>query len=304
MKKLIALMIILAMLICSLASCADSTVTGTSETTATPVIIAPSKYEATEYLDGELSFSLTYLHKDEANYLEANKDSKYYTGKDKIGTTKEIEIDGKKYIFKYSNSIDTNAYKHATTDFYVNNDDFGKKITLAVNSESNLTVGLYTFKGEEGYNITRDEALEKAKEILSAYSVKVSEYRVTYEIKRPNDTYYFRMNRYVNGIETNEVATISINFDGTLSSFGTVCNGAFDGVDISGIDMEAVNAVIKEKADKIYEGYTYEITGKEVTLMRKADGSFALDFDIDTKVSGKELEAITKDRMTLFITFE
>ena len=112
------------------------------------------------------------------------------------------------------------------------------------------------------------------------------------------------MNRYINGIETNESAAISINFDGTLNAYKLVGNGAFDGVDISGIDMEAVNAVIKEKADKIYEGYTYEITGKEVTLMRKADGSFALDFDIDTKVSGKELEAITKDRMTLFITFE
>jgi len=297
-------MIILAMLICSLASCADSTAIGTSETTATPVIIAPSKYEATEYLDGELSFSLTYLHKDEANYLEANKDSKDYTDKDKIGTTKEIEIDGEKYIFSYKKSRSNNIYNNTLTEFYVNNDDFGKLVTAEFNAELNKVTAIYSIRGEEGYDITRDEAFEKAKEFLSAYSVKVSEYRVTYEIKRPNDTYYFHMNRYINGIETNESAAISINFDGTLNAYKLVGNGAFDGVDISGIDMEAVNAVIKEKADKIYEGYTYEITGKEVMLMRKADGSFALNFDIDTKVSGKELEAITKDRMTLFITFE
>ena len=270
-------------------------------------MVTPKKYTATEYLNDELTYYIKHLHKDEAGYMETTTEGKNYGDKEKYGTTIEYEIDGKTYTFKYESSRDRKQYNHGVIDIYANEKDFGKRVVLEFNNTLNRVTALYSISCEEGYDstdLTRDEALEKAKEILRAHTSAASEYQVTSENKRSNETYYFRMNRFVGGTETNEYAMISINFDGTVNSYKLVCLGAFDGVDISGVDMNAVKASIKEKADKTYEGYTYEVTGEEISLIRKEDGSFTFNVHIDTKVSGKEFETPINDRMKMFINLE
>ena len=296
MKKLISLMMIFAVFLCLLTSCADTGTTGTTATTAEPVIIAPSKYEAIEYLDGELSFSLTYLHKNEANLWEGNE----YIDSKKMGKTKELTIDGKTYTFRYKETRESEMYNRGSVDFYATSDAVYGGIFGEFNEELNSWRYVYGLPNEGSEVISKEEALEKAKAFVRTVTSAADEFELTYT-REYGERLYFRFERKIDGVLTNEKIIVLINKDGTLGAYTLACLGAFDGVDISGIDMDAVNAAIKEKSDKIYEGYTYEIKATEYMIARKADGSFVMCFDIDTRVSGKELEKPTIDRMTLYI---
>ena len=291
-----------------LASCANTGTSGTSGTTAPIVKVTPKNYKATEYLDGVLTFYIPKFHKDEANYLQTLTGSKdrVYEDEEKLGTTMEVKITGETYDLPYKESRTGDAYNHSIIDRYVAYiEEFNKDLTVEYNRSLNRITAMYSMPGESGHSITRDEALKKAQALLKSQLNSASEYEVDYENERTNDTYYFSFVRVVKGIKTNETASVAINFDGTVNAYKFGCMGAFDGVDLSGLDMDAVNGVIKEKADKIYEGYTYEITESNFTVIRKADGSFVLDFALRVDVSGNEYgDDIVKDRMSLFIYLE
>ena len=309
MKKIISLLIVLTMIIGVFASCADNTTTSTesnttsastSHTTVSSLKITPKSYSAAEYLNGDLSFYLEHLHTDEAGYLESAENYADYTDEAKAGIVQKINIDGKTYDFTYKKSRNNDRYNHNRTDFYICNINGD-----IVNAEYNATLGkitaIYSIVGKGSSVITRDEAFEKAKAFLAKEISSASEYELTYENERSNNTYYFRFNRFTDGVKTSETAAVSMNFDGTVNSYKFIGTGSFDGVDISGIDMNAVDAVIKEKTDEIYSGYSYEITARDFTLNRTADGTFVLDFNFKADVSGKDLEKVTQDRMCMFV---
>ena len=288
MKKLISLLIIFAVFLCLLTSCADTGTTGTTATTAEPVIINPGKYEAIEYLDDYMCFSLTYLHKNEANLWEGNS----YIDSDKIGKKQMLTVGNKTYTFNYKETRESSRYNRGLVEFYATNEGiFGE-----FNEELGRWCYISGLPDEGGEPIFREEALERAKAFVRSVTSAADEFELT-----DSSGFRFEFDRTVDGVPALEKIIVKFNGDGTLNKYSLVCLGAFDGVDISGIDMDALNAAVKEKSDKIYEGYTYEIKATEYMIARKADGSFVMCLDIDTKVSGKELQKPTQDRMTLYI---
>jgi hypothetical protein len=300
MKKIISLITVFIMLCCALASCADTN--ATTGTTATPVKVELTEYTYEEYLDGVLSSYIFALHKDEAKYLEsldASVRDDIFVDEEKIGDTKEYEINGKKYTFTYKESNPSDAYKAEIKDKYICEYE-GKEINLTYNPALDRVTAVYSIPGGSGKDITRDEAFEKAKDFIKKHHQEDGEFEIEYENDR-GDTYYFRFRRIVDGFKVDEKATVEINYDGTLCAYIFRSMGAFDGVDLTAINMEKINSVIKEKCDKVYEGYTYEVTEQDIMFDRKADGSFFINCTVHTLVEGGQLSKKTNDRTCMFI---
>jgi hypothetical protein len=163
---------------------------------------------------------------------------------------------------------------------------------------------MYLISNEGKKIMTRDTAFEKAKDILKEHLQTHEEYELEYENARRGDSYFFTFRRIVDGFRVEEKANIEINYDGTICAYQFIGMNAFDGVDLTGVSMDKINGIIKEKCEKVYEGYTYEMKETELLVSRKADGSFVISCTAHAEVEGGELPKKMKDRTCLFIYLE
>jgi hypothetical protein len=293
MKKIICLVIALSMLVCALASCANTETTGT---TAEPIKVTASEYSVTEYFDGLMNGGgIPQFHQ---GVPPAGLVKESYKDLEKAGTTKEIKIDGETYKLDYKTSVESEYYNYGALHYYVNK---GIKIGFTDSGDCVYASGLIRNNCEK---ISQDEALKKAEDFLKGKVTNISEYELQEVTDKYDESYRFDFARFIDGMITNETMRVIINFDGSLGGYVFNNIGAFDGVDVSGIDMNEIEEVLKEKLDKTYEGYTYEITYKKYTMCRKADGKFAFDVALEFNVSGKEFTTPVPDEMFLLITLE
>ena len=297
--------------LCTFASCSNvpPDTTGTTATTPVPVKVEPTKYTYEEYLDGMLDGGyIASLHKDEAKYIEkamaAAKESRAnkFVDEAKVGKTIDIEINGDTYTCTYKESRKVTNYNY-TRDIYIGEYYTGKEFKLTYNTALNRVTSMYLISNEGKQIMTRDTAFEKAKDILKEHLQTHEEYELEYENDR-GDSYYFSFRRIVDGFRVDEEANIEINDDGTIGAYQFINMNAFDGVDLTGVSMDKINGIIKEKCEKVYEGYTYEMKETELLVSRKADGSFMISCTAHAEVEGGELPKKMKDRTCLFIYLE
>jgi hypothetical protein len=299
---------------CAFASCSNvpsATTTGTTATTSVPVKVEPTKYTYEEYLDGVLDGGyIAFLHKDEAKYIEkamaAAKEARAnrFVDEAKVGNTMEIEINGDTYTFTYKETLKSNSYNVELKDLYMYEYDTGYELRMTYNPTIERVSSVYRILNEGEKIMTRDTAFEKAKDILKEHLQTHEEYELEYENDRRGDSYFFTFRRIVDGFRVEEKANIEINYDGTICAYQFIGMNAFDGVDLTGVSMDKINGIIKEKCEKVYEGYTYEMKETELLVSRKADGSFVISCTAHAEVEGGELPKKMKDRTCLFIYLE
>ena len=234
-------------------------------------------------------------HMDETDLFE---ELGYYFDEQKRGTKASVEFGGKIWTATYENSQDTGLYNDKV-DRYTGKVD-GLTVKFEINSETGICTSFGKSVGEYDENsnkLTRDECLELVLEYLSGYVSDIENYRIVLEHYPSKKLgYYFKFARFVDGIQTSDTASIRIKEDGEIYYHIFKNLGEFKDVDVSSIDMTALNKAVKAKLDGIYGEFdSYDYANTEMILTKLADGSYAFDYQAEVNVKETKDSATVRD---------
>lgn len=249
------------------------------------------------------------------------EDVTYYENENKIGNHKaEIDLFSNIAISTDNDKVNTKAstdflgktwtatYKETKTSDYYNGKEYvysgktdGRKVTFKINAATGTCTDFYLTLGES-YDeslkeLTRDECLAKVTEFLEKRIDDIENYELVAERRLTEKYgYHFRFARIIEGIQTSDTVFVQIRENGEIYAYKERSLGAFKGVDVSSIDMTALNKAVKAKLDGIYgefDSYDYDTT--EMILTKLADGSYVFDYQAEVNVKEKKDSATVRD---------
>ena len=229
--------------------------------------------------------SVVVQHKDELTVLQ--------TKREKIDTkhkTITYNYNGKDYELKYNETTTFSTY-NSSRDMYMMYDG-----RLLLEIGINPVTGRIDFFSwlDKDYaktvtdNVkTRDDCFEICKEYLSNYVDDLSEYRL-YDEKYDEyleigAKYEFKFKRYIDDIPTSDLISIGVTAYGDVLDHRFECLGGMKNAKRpSDSEMKDIRKSVSKKLDKIYEPvkdkYDVTIGEEELLFMRLADGRYALQF--------------------------
>lgn len=262
-------------LVCLLTSCSLST-----------------KYKVFEV--GDYDYNSEAKHKMEIEYdTGSHKDQKL------VNSKKTIEYNGVAYLCEYSKTIETGGYKGAYDQYFYESGN-GIIVDFGINCDTGKMVQ-YSWYDKDYLKFTktpilnREECLALAEDYLSGYTDNISQYKLEKEkLHKANDGlgdfYDFTFNRYIDGIKTNDRASIGITVRGTVFSHALHHFGQMnDAVVPTEKDISIIEKNIDEKMNKIYyksgDAYNFSYKTTDRVLRRMQDGKYALEYTIDVDIT-------------------
>ncbi|MBQ8404537.1 MAG: hypothetical protein IJX55_08985 [Clostridia bacterium] len=283
------------------------TTSGTEDTLPTVIKLGESGEFTANYIGGHASDSnLNAEHSVEFSVGNFNN----FVDESKANERKIIEINGRTWAGRYSFSVDS-PYYGCDLDYYagVNPLTWEKIFHIAYNRETGEMVGFSAvpecFPNIPETPITRDEAYEKAIEFLNNTISDMEDYELYYEGEDEFvNGYDFDFYKTINGIKTMEIISIEITGAGDVSRYSLRGYGATKNVDLSALDMVALNKVIEAKVNAIYKN-NFDINSTfELRLDRLEDGTYY--FYCTSRVTGRTTEdgELLKDTSFFAITLQ
>ncbi|MBQ8404488.1 MAG: hypothetical protein IJX55_08720 [Clostridia bacterium] len=270
----------------------DAGTTGGTEDTLPTVIKLGESGEFTAYdMGGHAGVSnLNANHTVEFSVGDIN----HFVDESKANERKIIEINGRTWAGRYNFSVDS-PYYGCDMDHYsgVNPLTWEKIFHITYNRDTGELIGFTAnkvcFTNIPETPITQDEAYEKAIEFLNKTVTDMENYVFDYSIESKSvNGYKFEFYKSINGIKTMETITVEITGAGDISEYFLRGCGATENVDLSALNMDALNKVIETKVNTIYKD-TFDVTStSKITLNRLEDGTFY--FYCITTVNGRTSE--------------
>lgn len=133
-----------------------------------------------------------------------------------------------------------------------------------------------------------EEQCRKIADTIADDYINLNDYKVVRSGRSDqNKLFSFKYYKEINGFETSDTLTISVNSDGDVWAFGKYMLGTFNEISEISFDSEKINTVLESKIGTIYQNISnhigYEIDS--VTLMQLEDGSSAFLYTIENKFS-------------------
>jgi hypothetical protein len=211
------------------------------------------------------------VHKNEYEFADHEK-----YDNNEIKNYVELSVGGNTYRGNFRRSR-YNWLEYFPTYVYVDSD----KNTFEIDPSGMLTC---VFRGEsssDGPELSKDEYLQIAKDFLSDI-IDISPYEISIEYDRDSRIYDIEFKKYINGINTTDTATVTLNRNGELymySSFmlGKVTPDRFpDSIDLKGIEESIFQRLDQMFAEvkKYYDRIDYKEPIYQLTILK--DGSAAV----------------------------
>ena len=205
-----------------------------------------------------------------SNIITANAKS------NNIEYEKEISVRGKNISIKYEKDINSLLNNNIVAYMDDEGNEYalkGDKIIGILYKKNEMNLSNNTMQNED---INPIEVLSKDSDInLDEYVLNKKVYNKTY-----NETTY-TYSKYINNIETNDSVILSINSDGSLSSFLIPKEGMFDNLKTS-VTTNDVIKYIDEQIKKEYKNIKYEIKYMMIDYQDNkyvVDSLVSLDFE-------------------------
>ena len=295
MKKIIALLIILSILLGVLASCGnteDSSTIVSSEndsTTTMAPVIPKIEYEVLQ--TGASDSGVGGDHKIEVNLF--NKVDKYNS---KIRLKKKIEYKGQIITAKYSLTSSTYLYNTVIDEYIYNNEDTGETILYGyITGTDDLALYLwsgrnYKAEHEDEKELSQAECEAIARKYFSQYVSDAEEYRMLEVCKLDpyqgyGALYEIPFKRYAGDIPTLDFAKIRVTVYGDVVYHKFQCIGEIVNEDVlKNQDFEAMDAAVDAKIADIYatvaDKYVYKKENVLNNLIRMSNGKYAMQYNV------------------------
>lgn len=146
---------------------------------------------------------------------------------------------------------------------------------------------------DEKYN---EEQCRKIADTIADDYININDYKVIRSGRSDqNDLYAFKYYKEINGFETSDTLTVSLNSNGEVWAFGKYMLGTFDDISEISFDNEKIKIVLESKINAIYQNISnhigYEI--ESVTLIRLEDGTPAFLYTVENKFSYSNYESVS-----------
>ena len=273
---------------------------GTTATTEAK-LGASGKYTVLESAIHDSDSSLNATHKIE---IEIDKSSKFFKDNKKINTEKSIEFAGKIWTGKYQNSVQSPYYSDDHDSYFGEKDGEEFLFTVYANGEIRSFSSSEMKKENTGKILTHDECYVIAAELLKEYNME----NYTLKYSRYMDWrngYYFEFRRTLDGIMTSEYVSVGIRDNGEVFSYTYHSKGAMDNLDVSAINMDAINIAIDEKVSSIYKNNDVLLCKeKSVILTKLADGSYIFDCEVEVEGKCSKYTEWSNEKCYLVITMD
>lgn len=265
--------------------------------TLSPNLGASGKFTVLEnvrhYLAGE--YEKVGNHADETDLFDVPE---YCFDQSKKGTEASVKIEGVTFTATYNTSQNTDFYNNKT-DRYKGKLN-GKSFVFGINPETGLCNAFLKDLDkwdESTEKLTREECLTRAYEYLGNYVNDPENYEVIWEKYRDTENgYWFELVRIIDGVQTSDKANISVRENGEVYRHLFTSLGEFKDVDVSSIDMTALNKAVKAKLDGIYGEFdSYDYDNTEMILTKLADGSYVFDYQAEVNVKETKDSATVRD---------
>ncbi len=186
-----------------------------------------------------------------------------------IAKTYTVEFEGKEYTGKYDKS-----YFRIGTNFRADRYDFDEGYFEIDSSTDTLVCIFFFIPAKTEKTISFEQGKEIAQKIAQKY-ININDYEFTADEKDPFYSYTYK--KMLNGIETSEIYSIMLNYDGTVKSSRIQLINTFPAPGKKQLYEERINLLTSKAAinavnEKIAERYPqikekdsntkYEINGK------------------------------------------
>ena len=237
--------------------------------------------------------------------LELNRARDTYIEEDRIGTFKTINIQGKNWTAEYESTLSETDYTDILIEY--TGESNGKNVTFMVNAATGKCefFGFNRMKTTSSTKLTRDELYEIAyKNFLEGgYTDDPENYTLSSEFDNGLFGYTFNFSRFIEGIETSEVASICIKHSGDFYFYRGNHIGEMKNIDLSNINMDKFYAAIEAKFKTIY-GNDYAGFEKDGAIYTKLrNGTYIFDCKIYADVKDAEGK-IVKDSCFFTVTMD
>ena len=217
-----------------------------------------------------------------------------FVDESKVDERKFIEINGRTWAGRYDFTTDS-PYYGRDFDIYSGIDmrTWKKVFSIECDPETGEIIGFFAdkccFPDLSETPITRDEAYEKAMDFLNNTVEDMEAYTLCNEsVEEYREGYRFTFNRVINGIKTDDYIAIGITGAGDIYTYHLSGYGSMGNVDLSALNMDALNKVIETKVNTIYKN-NFDIMNKsDITLRRLEDGTFY--FYCISRITGRTTE--------------
>ncbi len=204
---------------------------------------------------------------------------------------KTVTIQGEKITFEHASSFKSDYYQD-NRSFYETNRELG--VHIIFNDSTRQLMGwedarCKEMKGSEAVKKSSEECLEIARQYLSSYVNDVSSYSVSGGAEDQNGCYTFHFSKKIDGIATKEELRVRVNGYGIVYEHFFRQPGVYDKANVPPEEKlseieESIRKKIAEKYDPVSEKYSYECSDLSPTLIRLANGRYALEYEVKVKL--------------------
>ena len=305
MKKIIALIMTLAMLACLMASCGANNNTPTTTTEPAVKVSVSGGITALEYYIPEAVAGGPRPNANHVNEATVLEKASTFIDEEKEGTYGDLEFQGMSFSIPYLKTA-AGGYYGGDFDFYREVSDNGS-VSAVVSRHTGKVVRFSAteLRGGDGEKLTQDQCREIARDELfnGNYVDDPEAYTITKEHNYGSSgSCFFTFTRVINGIPTYDEIKIFVSGVGNIYAIHANYVGTMANVDVSEIDITAVENAVKAKVEAIYSDYTdITITENDMKLVRTKDNTFFFSCEVNLTMVYAETGKEWKDYCTVHV---